>query len=276
LVQNEFTTLNFASSLAQEFQMHVQLNIPKFIHLQDVDSTNNYIANLVRNGHIDSGTVVSADFQHDGRGQRATKWQSLIAQNALFSVYLKWKHFELSNQFQISMITALAIARTLEQLGLQKVKIKWPNDIYVADKKISGILIENDMSGQLITSSIVGIGLNVNQIEFDPSIRATSIKLESGQMQSVTQIIQQITKNLLKTLENFTHDEIDFHALKTAYLQKLLGFDQKVWVIDTNTKREFKIKILDIAKTGHLLASDECNELKRFDIKDIVWKWDAE
>ena len=276
MVRNEFTTLNFASSLAQECKMHVQINTPKFIHLSDVDSTNNYIANMVRNGHIDSVTVVSADFQHDGRGQRATKWQSLIAQNALFSVYLQWKQFDSSNQFQISMITALAIAQTLEQLGLQKVKIKWPNDIYVADKKIAGILIENDMTGPIISSSILGIGLNVNQIQFDSNIRATSIKLESGQMQNVAHIIQLVTKNLIQTLEKFAQDEIDFHTLKTAYLQKLLGFEQKVWVIDTNTNREFKIKILDIAKTGHLLASDELNELKRFDIKDIAWKWDEE
>lgn len=254
--------------------MHAQTSIPKFIHLADVDSTNNYIANLVQQGHIDSGTVVSADFQHDGRGQRATKWQSLVAQNALFSIYLKWNDFDASNQFQISMLTALAIVNALEQVGLQKVEIKWPNDIFVDQKKIAGILIENDMNGYRVTSSVIGIGLNVNQVQFDQNIRATSMKLETGQTQSVAQIIREISANLFLALDTIKQTETTFYALKNDYLKKLLGFQKHVAIINQRTQTESRIKILDITRTGHLLASDEQNQLQQFDIKDIQWKWE--
>lgn len=255
--------------------MQIQHSTTKFLHLNDVDSTNNYVANLVRSGTIDSGTVVSADFQHDGRGQRATKWQSLKNQNALFSVFYRWNQFPATQQFQLSMLTALALVKTLEQLGLQKVEIKWPNDIYVDQHKIAGILIENDLNGNQISASTIGIGLNVNQVDFDTGIRATSLKLETGQPMDIQGVITKCVENLLFMLETVKQSDNPFHALKKEYLSKLLGFNKYVKVFEIKSQKTTKIKILDITQMGLLLASDEANQLLCFDIKDISWLFDA-
>ena len=251
--------------------MQVQSTIPKYIHLADVDSTNNYVANMVRKGNIESGTVVSADFQQDGRGQRATKWQSMLAQNALFSVYLKWDKFTAADQFQISMLTALVIAETLEQFGLQKIEIKWPNDIHADNQKIAGILIENELNGNMINSSILGIGLNVNQIQFDAQLKATSMKLETGQFFVVQFVIQAIASKLMHKLNELQSENNIYPTIKKDYLNKLKGHQKQAMIFNNLSKKSYRIKVLDVSKTGQLLASNEQNQLESFDIKDIVW-----
>jgi len=251
--------------------MQVQSTIPKYIHLADVDSTNNYVANMVRKGNIESGTVVSADFQQDGRGQRATKWQSMLAQNALFSVYLKWDKFTAADQFQISMLTALVIAETLEQFGLQKIEIKWPNDIHADNQKIAGILIENELNGNMINSSILGIGLNVNQIQFDAQLKATSMKLETGQFFVVQFVIQAIASKLMHKLNELQSENNIYPTIKKDYLNKLKGYQKQAMIFNNLSKKSYRIKVLDVSKTGQLLASNEQNQLESFDIKDIVW-----
>jgi BirA family biotin operon repressor/biotin-[acetyl-CoA-carboxylase] ligase len=251
--------------------MQVQSTIPKYIHLADVDSTNNYVANMVRKGNIESGTVVSADFQQDGRGQRATKWQSMLAQNALFSVYLKWDKFTAADQFQISMLTALVIAETLEQFGLQKIEIKWPNDIHADNQKIAGILIENELNCNMINSSILGIGLNVNQIQFDAQLKATSMKLETGQFFVVQFVIQAIASKLMHKLNELQSENNIYPTIKKDYLNKLKGHQKQAMIFNNLSKKSYRIKVLDVSKTGQLLASNEQNQLESFDIKDIVW-----
>jgi BirA family biotin operon repressor/biotin-[acetyl-CoA-carboxylase] ligase len=254
--------------------MQVQQSKTFYIHLNDVDSTNNYVANLVRSGSILSGTVVSADFQYNGRGQRATNWQSLKNQNALFSLFLKWNTFLATQQFQISMIAALSVVKSLEQIGLQKVEIKWPNDIFVDQHKIAGILIENDINGNQISTSIIGIGLNVNQVAFDAAMRATSLKLETGQVSDVQTVISKIVQNIMNMLEEFQKHENRMHELKKMYLSKLLGYQKKMHVLNLKTQSKSSIKTLDITQMGQLLASDEQNQLHIFDIKDITWLFD--
>lgn len=273
LAQNAITTLIFATSLASTI-MRVQNSTLNFIHINELDSTNNYVANVVRRGEIHSGTVVSADFQREGRGHRATKWQSLVAQNALFSIYLRWEDFKAREQFQLSMLAALSIVETLKGFGIQKVQIKWPNDVYVDGKKIGGILIENDLNGQQIGSSIIGIGLNVNQVQFDTHISATSLKLESGQAFDVQTVLKKISNTLLAKLEQTADMASIFYELKKQYLTNLLGFQEYVRVLNQLTQEEISIKPIDISQSGQLLAVNEHSQLLSFDIKDIVWLLD--
>lgn len=273
MAQNAITTLIFATSLASTI-MRVQNSTPNFIHINELDSTNNYVANVVRHGEIHSGTVVSADFQREGRGQRATKWQSLIAQNALFSIFLRWERLDAIDQFQLSMLTALAIVEVLEESGIQNVKIKWPNDIFVENRKIGGILIENDLNGQHISSSIIGIGLNINQVHFESNIQATSIKLETGQPFDIQSVIKKVTFQILANLKAIAEINNPFHSLKKGYLKKLMALQESVKVFDTTQQEEMTIKPIDISQSGQLLAIDNHSKLHSFDIKDIVWLWD--
>ena len=142
------------------------------IHFDQIDSTNSYLKNSYR--LLDDFTFASADYQSDGKGRENRKWESKKGENLLFSVLLKDKKF-LANAPVLSIYFAVEIAQLLELYGLKNVSIKWPNDVYVGGKKICGILAES----QLPDCIVVGVGLNVNQLEFSDDLRrpATSMRL---------------------------------------------------------------------------------------------------
>jgi len=243
----------------------------KFVSLSEVDSTNNYIANLVRLHAISQTTIVSADYQSEGRGQRATKWQSAKAQNALFSIYLSWTNLKIADQFLISMLAALAVQEVLQEQVSAKVSIKWPNDLFIENKKIGGILIESDLSGQSVSSSIIGIGINVNQTQFDTQLSATSLKLETGQIHDRQGLIRKIAQRLTSMCLALSDDPDAFNKVKQKYTAKLYSLNNKVRVRITSSNQDLTIKPLDVSRTGLLLAVDEQNKLHSFDIKDIAW-----
>lgn len=135
----------------------------KIIWLDEVDSTNSY---LERESSLPEAPVmVAANKQTAGRGQRGNSWESAPGQNLTFSVLIRPDEFRATDQFSISEAMALAV---VDFLGLHNVsaKVKWPNDIYVGDKKICGILIQHSLLGSYISHSILGVGVNINQTEF--------------------------------------------------------------------------------------------------------------
>ena len=137
------------------------------IWLESVDSTN---LEAKRNiSDIDNLSVLSALEQTAGRGQRGNKWTSNAGENLMFSIVLKSPVLMPEDHFALNEIAALSVADFLSTYGI-KAQIKWPNDIYVDDKKICGILIENSFRGKYISSSIIGIGLNINQRNFDVNL----------------------------------------------------------------------------------------------------------
>ena len=244
----------------------------KFISLSEVDSTNNYVANLVRLREIYSPTIVSADYQTQGRGQRASEWQSSKAQNALFSIFVAWEDLDIAEQFLISMLTAISVVDVLERWISLPMHIKWPNDIYVNKKKIGGILIESDLNGRKLSSSIIGIGINVNQVAFESNISATSLKLESGQNHDRMGIIKRIGQVFLEHCLAISNDADKFNIVKKRYLKKLYSLNNFIQVEITATGHCIKIKPLDITRGGLLLATDDQNTLHTFDIKEIKWE----
>ncbi len=133
--------------------------------LPSLYSTNDYCKQITSSSCTDEGTVVWTRKQIAGRGRGSNRWESEDGKNLTFSVILKPIFLEPANQFFISMAVSLGITAYLKKHTID-VKIKWPNDIYIGDKKIAGILIENSVMDKRITQSIVGIGLNLNQIKF--------------------------------------------------------------------------------------------------------------
>ena len=130
----------------------------KIIHLESVDSTNNYAANLVRQGNCDHGTVILADDQFLGKGQRGSEWIATKGDNLTTSIVLTPDNLSVEDQFYLTCLASLSVVDTLKEYHIEA-SIKWPNDIYVEHKKIAGILIENSFQGNSIKSSIIGIGL---------------------------------------------------------------------------------------------------------------------
>ena len=152
----------------------------KTLQLNQVNSTNSYLKEyLALNSKEVEGLVVSAQDQFAGRGQKGTAWESEGGKNFTFSIFIK-PNVLVQHQFLISKIVSIGLVCFLEDLGLVDLKIKWPNDIYCKDKKIAGILIENTLKGNKVYSSIIGIGLNVNQTTFQAENNPTSIALELG------------------------------------------------------------------------------------------------
>ena len=136
------------------------------IRLVGVDSTNNYAAELLRQYDITEGTLITANYQTAGRGQRANSWQSEPDKNVLCTYVLKPKFMSTNRQFTLNKLIALCVLKCIRSFcPNSNLRIKWPNDIYLDACKLSGILVESTVSGSQIVSSLAGIGINVNQME---------------------------------------------------------------------------------------------------------------
>ena len=147
------------------------------VKLSEVNSTNTYLKELVSKSEpLIEGTVIMADHQFAGRGQKDNIWYSQAGKNLTFSIYLKPSSLAVSKQFVLNMVICLGIVDALKPILGNDSKIKWPNDIYFKNNKLGGILIENSTKGYQLKESIIGIGLNVNQKDFPESLsRVTSI-----------------------------------------------------------------------------------------------------
>lgn len=141
------------------------------IHFDELRSTSDELRRMVDSGRaLEPFDAIRADFQTAGRGQVGNAWESERGRNLLISVYARPKGVDVVRQFVVSMAVAIAVAETAAALlpadARAKVRIKWPNDIYVGDRKLAGILVENRLSGRLIGDTIIGVGLNLNQEVF--------------------------------------------------------------------------------------------------------------
>ena len=140
--------------------------------------------------------MVVAEHQIEGKGQMGTSWHSEKGKNLTFSVFKSSSNLAVENQFAISMCTALAVYHCLQHSGVPNLAIKWPNDIMSGHKKICGILIENTFLASTIKSSILGIGLNVNQTDFSRVQKASSLKLIFGKNFDLEKLLKEIVREL--------------------------------------------------------------------------------
>jgi len=198
-----------------------KIGLQKII-LSDVSSTNNFAAKLIKEGITDHGSVIMAENQSDGRGQHDSIWQSAPKLNLLLSIILLPEEMSIKHPIHLNWFISISLIDFLLEKGI-KAEIKWPNDILVNGKKIAGILIENKYSGTTLRNSIVGIGVNVNQLSFD-SISATSMKLE-----------KEIDFDLEGLLEDFIlcvkareewMNSINHEVLQNEYLNYLFGMGE--------------------------------------------------
>ena len=263
--------------------------------LDSVDSTNSEAKRRISD--IDNLSVLSALSQSEGRGQKGNKWSSLPGENLTFSIVLKFGEqaagkaglsvagklrlvVAAREQFVLTEITSLSIVEFLSRHGI-KAKIKWPNDIYVDDKKICGVLIENSLRGENLSSSIIGIGLNVNQRNFDVSLpNPTSMVLETGFEEDIKGCLEEFMDIFLGYLE------YSLPNLRERYLSYLWRHNTPARYIDQTfqsqplqtdsegelPEREFTGIIRGLSPIGHLVVEDiEKGELKEFAFKEISY-----
>ena len=225
------------------------------IQLQCVDSTNNYASLLLSGNEANTETVVSAQCQGKGRGQQGNYWESEKGKNLTFSLILHTDYLDIEKQFSLSQAIALAIVDFLNDYNIIA-NIKWPNDILVGNKKIAGILIENSIMGHTIVNSIVGIGINVNQVVFENyKPKAVSLKMISKEEYDTHSTLNQLLDKVKIRVDELKKKE--YYILKQEYLQNLYGYEEvgKYWA----DGKEFSGIIKDVRQTGELviLAEDD-------------------
>src|SRR5690606_22019676 len=161
----------------------------RVIKLNAIDSTNSYLRRLSHEESLEDYTVVTAEHQTEGRGQMGTVWNSENSKNLMFSVFRDTSKIQLEHPFLISMVTSLAILKALQRFSISRLSIKWPNDILSEDKKICGILIESVIKQNSLSNTIIGVGLNVNQTDFKNLPKASSLKLITGNVFDLEEVL---------------------------------------------------------------------------------------
>lgn len=247
-------------------------NVNDIIWLDNVDSTNE---EAKRRFHIcDNLSVLSAISQTSGRGQKGNVWISETGQNLTFSIILKLsdertRRIQAYDQFAVSEIAALAVSDYLNSLDIPAM-VKWPNDIYVKDKKICGILIENMIRGEWLSGSIIGIGLNVNQDTFDPSLpNPTSMYLETSGKFDPHECLEDFMHVFKGYFERYLNIKGGLSRLKTLYLGQMWHKDEPHRYIADG--KEFTGIIRGISDIGRLVIETEKGELKEFAFKEVSY-----
>lgn len=196
--------------------MRTQLIGRQFIELASVPSTNNYAADHLALSELQHGAVVLAHEQTAGRGQRERSWISAPELDLTFSIVLIPRGLKVSEQFVLARIAALSVLEVVRELQPAEVRVKWPNDVLVGRRKIAGILIKNDVVAGLVTSAIVGIGLNVNNPELGADLNATSLRLVTGgrhdRMDLLDRICERFEGRWLAWDEGHDASEEEFNA----------------------------------------------------------------
>lgn len=240
------------------------------LFLSEVESTNTYAMNLLRNVNVIDGTVVNTDRQTNGKGQRGALWLSNSALNITSSIILKPQFLSINQAFFLSKISALSVYDVLTDIlgnSQYDIKIKWPNDILVNQSKISGILIENVFSGNHIQHSVIGVGLNVNQAEFADFERlATSIKKLTNKDFDKNEVLKLLCVKLEKWYLKLKEQK--FSLINDCYKSNLYGMNHVLSFLDTNNEL-FKAEIIDVTNNGKLVLKTENLKQIEFEVKEL-------
>jgi BirA family biotin operon repressor/biotin-[acetyl-CoA-carboxylase] ligase len=231
--------------------------------VEKVDSTNNYTSALPSD--TPEGSIVWTLDQTQGRGQGTNKWESEPGKNLTFSIILHPTWLLAEDQFYLSKIISLAISDFIK-LFTDNVSIKWPNDIYVANGKIAGILIENSIKGQFIMQSIVGIGININQQTFSTyAPNPLSIKQLTGNEYDLSKML-----NILCDLIAFRYLQLKKKEIQTInenYLHTLYRLNQMANFIANGEK--FEGMIIDVESNGTLIICEKNKKVRNFLHKEV-------
>ncbi|MGJ8658916.1 MAG: biotin--[acetyl-CoA-carboxylase] ligase [Cellulophaga fucicola] len=236
------------------------------IKLNATNSTNEYLKQLIVSANLDDFTVVVTKNQLQGRGQMGTQWLSEPGKNLTFSVLKKGEGLEVADQFLLNMCVSLALYEALQQLNIPNLAVKWPNDILSANSKICGILIENILIGSKIQSSIIGIGLNVNQLSFNNLPNVSSLKLLKGETFNLDEILNIIIQKLKKYV---TKDFLENPDTLRALYQEIMFRVNKPSTFKNNEGALFMGFIKGVSSSGKLIVLLEDNIFKEYNLKEI-------
>jgi BirA family biotin operon repressor/biotin-[acetyl-CoA-carboxylase] ligase len=237
----------------------------KLIKLDAIDSTNEFLKGLSNKEDLENFTVVTAENQTKGKGQMGAVWNSEVGKNLIMSVLVKDFLSEINEIFNLNIAVATAVITALKKQNIPNLSIKWPNDILSANKKIGGILIENSIKSDGTILSIVGLGLNVNQTNFEGLPKASSLAVvmehELNKEELLSAIVTQLEANVEESKQNPT-------SLRQQFVDLL--FKKGEPMPFTNQKEEKFMGIIHgISPVGRLQVLLEDDSVAEFDIKEI-------
>ncbi len=236
---------------------------PRIILFDQLESTND----TAQAGNYPEGSVIVARHQTAGRGQRGSQWESAPGENLTCSLVVCPRHVPADEQFRVSRVASLAAWDVLTQLSLP-CRIKWPNDLYVGDRKVGGILIEHELQGAFLTRSIIGVGINARQIEFSPLLpNPTSIAVEQGWSPSPEELLDLLWPAFE---QRYRQDMNDPGASHDEYLAALWRSEGNYPYRDASSGEEFEASIDAIdPHTGELTLCDTLGTLRPYWFKEV-------
>jgi len=239
----------------------------KIIRIQQTTSTNWHLLQLSNEEDLAEGTVFVTDHQTQGRGLANNRWESEPGLNLTFSIILYPSSVKASRQFILSKAISLAVYDFVSQF-VTGVSVKWPNDVYVDEQKIAGILIENFIGGAYLTKTIAGIGLNVNQIIFlSDAPNPISLRQLTGKTYPLEKLLKDLHEHIAIRYRMITENA---EKLNSDYLKYLYRFGRlSMFCADGNL---FEATITDINDYGMLEITTNKNERKTFGFKEILFK----
>ena len=234
-------------------------------NFQEVTSTNDVARTFYNQGIAPHGSVIVAAYQANGRGQQDAVWESKPSENLLFSLVLEPHFLPIDKQVYLNMAVCLAVKQAIQLYVTEQVSIKWPNDIFIGNKKVAGILIENAINSTHIKMSIAGIGINVNQEVFKLP-KATSLRLVTGKSVGINEVLNRVIDAFIEQYTLLKQNQWD--VLMSAYYQSLYLKDiESTFVVNSATIKGI-VKGMD--QSGRLMLEVNGN-LNYFHNKEIEW-----
>ena len=255
----------------------------KITHFKTLESTNQYLQNLLNEGIDIADNIVVTDFQTSGKGQGKNVWESEDGKNLLFSIALDMSFLKAENQFILTQIVSVTMINVLKNyLPEESLFIKWPNDIYFNDKKIAGILIKNEIKGMMMGTSIIGIGLNVNQTSFDDNLpNPISMKMITGKDFDLDELLSAISYQLSaisyqsivnsqQSTVNGQQQIFNFQFSTFNYTNKLYRYKQ--WASYEHEGSVKEMMIIGYDQFGRLILKEKNDREVVCDLKEISFK----
>lgn len=237
----------------------------KILTLPSVQSTNTWAKEHAAT--LSHGEVVLTHCQTSGRGQRGNSWEAEPGKNLTFSIFLTPSALPPARQFEISEAVALGVAETVEQFIGRTVQVKWPNDIYVDDRKIAGILIEHSLSGNRIAHTVAGVGLNVNQTCFlSDAPNPVSMAIIAGREFRLAPLLNDICDTILRRLEETAPGQ-----RHRTFLEKLWRNDGEFHTFATPDGARFEARIDDVGTDGIITLVTPTGEKHAFAFKQVAF-----
>lgn len=237
----------------------------KLIKLDAIDSTNEFLKGLSNNQLVENFTVVSAESQTQGKGQMGSVWVSETSKNLIMSVLVSDFVTDINQLFDINIAVSVSIIKVLEDFSIPELSIKWPNDIMSYNKKIGGILIENSIKSNGAIISIVGLGLNVNQTNFDHLPKASSLASICNATFDKEEILLKIVEEMEKNIQSWNKTK---ESLRFYYTNSLFKKGIPMPFSDYN-QQNFMGIIQGVSEIGMLQILLDDDTVSEFDIKEI-------